>query len=122
MGFRKDFLWGGAISACQAEGAWDEDGKVMTFPEVIKAIDPSKRKEMRQAYVTQEVIDEAKTAPVSDYPKRWGIDFYHTYKGDIKLFAEMGFKVFASPFLSQDCSRIWSRKSRILLLWRSMIL
>lgn len=70
MGFRKDFLWGGAISACQAEGAWDEDGKVMTFPEVIKAIDPSKRKEMRQAYVTQEVIDEAKTAPVSDYPKR----------------------------------------------------
>ena len=94
MGFRKDFLWGGAISACQAEGAWDEDGKVMTFPEVIKAIDPSKRKEMRQAYVTQEVIDEAKTAPVSDYPKRWGIDFYHTYKGDIKLFAEMGFKVF----------------------------
>ena len=28
MGFRKDFLWGGAIAAHQAEGAWNEGGKV----------------------------------------------------------------------------------------------
>lgn len=28
------------------------------------------------------------------FPKRWGIDFYHRYKGDITLFAEMGFKTF----------------------------
>ena len=26
------------------------------------------------------------------YPKRRGIDFYHNYKEDIALFAEMGFK------------------------------
>ena len=26
-GFPKDFLWGGAIAANQAEGAWDVDGK-----------------------------------------------------------------------------------------------
>ena len=94
MGFRKDFLWGGAISACQAEGAWDADGKVMTFPEVIQAIDPSQRKAMRQAWVTQQTIDEARTAPTARYPKRWGIDFYHTYKEDIARFAEMGFSVF----------------------------
>ena len=25
--FSTDFLWGGAISANQAEGAWNEDGK-----------------------------------------------------------------------------------------------
>ena len=35
-------------------------------------------------------------AMVSDdteyYPKRRGIDFYHKYEEDIKLFAEMGFK------------------------------
>lgn len=28
------------------------------------------------------------------FPKRWGIDFYHHYKEDIALFAEMGFKCF----------------------------
>lgn len=27
MGFRKDFLWGGDISAAQCEGAWNEDGR-----------------------------------------------------------------------------------------------
>jgi 6-phospho-beta-glucosidase len=26
-GFPKDFLWGGAIAANQAEGAWDVNGK-----------------------------------------------------------------------------------------------
>ena len=29
-----------------------------------------------------------------DYPSHSGIDFYHHYKEDIALFAEMGFKVF----------------------------
>ena len=29
---------------------------------------------------------------VGDYPKRRGIDFYHQYPADIKLFAQMGFK------------------------------
>ncbi|MBC2478308.1 family 1 glycosylhydrolase, partial [Clostridium beijerinckii] len=32
--FPKDFLWGGALSACQAEGADNEDGKTLTIPEV----------------------------------------------------------------------------------------
>lgn len=27
MAFQKDFLWGGAIAANQAEGAWNEDGR-----------------------------------------------------------------------------------------------
>ena len=29
-----------------------------------------------------------------NFPKRRGIDFYHRYKEDIALFAEMGFKTF----------------------------
>ena len=32
--------------------------------------------------------------PTEDNMKLIGIDFYHRYKEDIKLFAEMGFKVF----------------------------
>ncbi|WP_338063846.1 family 1 glycosylhydrolase [Actinomyces ruminis] len=31
-GFPKDFLWGGAIAANQAEGAWREDGKAGAWP------------------------------------------------------------------------------------------
>ena len=38
------------------------------------------------------------------YPKRWGSDFYHHYKEDIALFAEMGFKTFR---LSIAWSRIF---------------
>lgn len=94
MGFKKGFLWGGAIAACQAEGAWNEDGKSLTFPEVVKHIRPEERKIARQAVITKEKLEEGKTGPVADYPKRWGIDFYHTYKEDIALMAEMGFSVF----------------------------
>ncbi|MGI6608007.1 MAG: glycoside hydrolase family 1 protein [Erysipelotrichaceae bacterium] len=94
MGFPKNFLWGGAISACQAEGAFDKDGRALTFPDIIKRIHPEQRKNFGQAIVTEKTIQEGKTGPVSDYPKRWGIDFYHTYKEDISLMAEMGFSVF----------------------------
>ncbi|MCP6172611.1 family 1 glycosylhydrolase, partial [Klebsiella pneumoniae] len=46
-------------------------------------------------------------APVTELPtcdnlKLKGIDFYHRYKDDIKMFAEMGFKVFRT-------SIAWSR-------------
>lgn len=94
MSFPKDFLWGGAVAACQVEGAYDTYGRSLTFPDIIKHIDPSQRKEAKQAVVTEETIKEGKIGPISDYPKRWGIDFFHTYKEDIALFAEMGFKVF----------------------------
>lgn len=42
-----------------------------------------------------------------ELPKRRGIDFYHTYKDDIKLFAEMGFKVFR---MSISWSRIFPQR------------
>ena len=31
MGFRKDFLWGGAVAAHQLEGAYDRDGKGLSI-------------------------------------------------------------------------------------------
>lgn len=92
--FPKDFLFGGAISACQAEGAWNEDGRTLTIPDIVKKIDPSQRKTFLQATITRKDVEEGKTGPVSDYPKRWGIDFYHTYKEDIRLMAEMGHRCF----------------------------
>lgn len=92
--FPDGFLIGGAISACQAEGASTVGGKSMTFPEVVKMIAPEERRSFGQAKVTEKILEEAKTETAAVYPKRWGIDFYHTYKEDIALLAEMGFTVF----------------------------
>ena len=38
------------------------------------------------------------------YPNQEGIDFYHRYKEDIALFAEMGFKCLDVNFLVKDLS------------------
>ncbi|MBQ4342582.1 MAG: family 1 glycosylhydrolase [Erysipelotrichaceae bacterium] len=82
MGFRKDFLWGGACAANQCEGAWNVDGKGLSITDTLSE---------------HEYLDAELTLEVSDdkyYPCHEAIDFYHTYKEDIKLLAEMGFKVF----------------------------
>ena len=82
MGFRKDFLWGGACAANQCEGAWNVDGKGLSITDTLS------EHEYLDAEVTLEVSDD------KYYPCHEAIDFYHTYKEDIKLLAEMGFKVF----------------------------
>lgn len=91
--FPSDFLWGGATAANQIEGAWNVDGKGLTTAEVVRKADD--RKKMSMNLVNEASIQEAiKDNTTTHYPKRRGIDFYHHYKEDIQLFAEMGFKVF----------------------------
>lgn len=93
--YPKDFLWGGAIAANQAEGAWNVDGKGMSVADVAR-FKPSISVEdyKSQWHVSLEDIATAKeTDDVVYYPKRRGIDFFHRYKEDIALFGEMGFKV-----------------------------
>ena len=94
MGLRKDFLWGGAIAANQAEGAWNVDGKGLSVVDVATYKPKVDVKDYRkQVGVTMADIDAAiKTQDIADYPKRRGIDFYHRYSEDIDLFHEMGFK------------------------------
>lgn len=94
--FKKDFLWGGAVAACQCEGAFDEGGKGLSQMDIV-AYDNSQdyMKIDLMDYYTTEKVSEAKVINNGKfYPKRIGIDFYHKFKEDIKLFAEMGFKVF----------------------------
>lgn len=86
--FPDGFLWGGATAANQFEGAYNEDGKGLS---------------------TQDVAPKGIMGPITEEPtvenmKLVGIDFYHRYKEDIKLFAEMGFKTFR---LSIAWSRIF---------------
>lgn len=92
--FPEGFLWGGAIAANQCEGAWNTDGKGMSVADVAMFKPHVDKKDyVSQWHTSPEDIQKAKeTEDVVYYPKRHGIDFYHHYKEDIALFAEMGFK------------------------------
>lgn len=83
MSFRNDFLWGGAVAANQCEGAWNVDGKGPSTADMCTNGTHTKSKRITP------VFDET-----AIYPSREAIDFYHHYKEDIALFAEMGFKTF----------------------------
>ena len=82
--FPKDFFWGGATAANQCEGAWNVDGKGISISDVMTN---GTHKEPRRITA---VIDESKYY----YPSHEAVDFYHHYKEDIALCAEMGFNIF----------------------------
>jgi len=93
-GFPKDFLWGGAIAANQAEGAYDIGGKGMCAAD-IHAYNPNiDRKARRNGEVSLAEIEFALKDKENYYPKRYGIDFYHKYKEDLALMAETGMNCF----------------------------
>lgn len=92
--FPEGFLWGGAFAANQAEGAWNIDGK---GPSVADAVawkpNLSLKDYAGHSHISDENVRDAMEGLKSEfYPKRRGIDFYHRYKEDVALFAEMGFK------------------------------
>ncbi|GAB2024128.1 6-phospho-beta-glucosidase [Lactovum odontotermitis] len=79
MTLRKDFLWGGAVAAHQLEGGWNADGKGISVADVMTAGSHG---------VSRRITDGV--LPGENYPNHEAIDFYHRYKDDIKLFAELG--------------------------------
>ena len=86
--FPKNFLWGGAVAANQVEGAFNVDGKGLSVADVMP----------RGIFNSKPVLD----GELGNFPYHTGIDFYHKYRDDITLFAEMGF----------NCLRLsisWSR-------------
>lgn len=93
MSFPKGFFWGGAVAANQVEGAWNIDGKGPSVADVA-SYKPNVDVKNYAAHVamSDDVIREAMAEQdTAYYPKRRGIDFYHRYKEDLALFAEMGF-------------------------------
>ena len=76
---RENFLWGGAVTAHQSEGAYEEGGKVPA------------------------VCDLTTTGEFSDFKD--GIDSYHRYEEDFDLYQEMGFNAYR---FSIDWSRMMS--------------
>ena len=107
MSLPKDFLWGGATAANQFEGGYKEGGKGLSTADVVTAgshtvsrritytmPDGSKHSQPIMPYKD---IPEGAVCDVQEgnyYPSHIGIDFYHHFKEDIAMFAEMGFKCF----------------------------
>lgn len=94
--FPKNFLWGGAFAANQVEGAYDEDGKGLSTADIFPRGDRKSGGVFKRSY--EQIIEASKDENSSLYPKRRGIDFYHRYKEDIALFAQMGFKALRFSF------------------------
>ncbi|MBS7354397.1 MAG: 6-phospho-beta-glucosidase, partial [Erysipelotrichaceae bacterium] len=85
--FPKEFLWGGATAANQCEGAYDEDERGLASVDVIPYGED--RFKVARGEIKMLECDDSHL-----YPAHYGIDFYHRYKEDIKLFADMGLKCF----------------------------
>lgn len=89
------FLWGAATAANQVEGAYLADGKSMG------SIDLLPHGEYRLP-VAEGRVHYSEVPEGAYYPSHEAVDFYHNYKEDIALFAELGL----------DCYRFsisWSR-------------
>ncbi|MBO6046486.1 MAG: 6-phospho-beta-glucosidase [Erysipelotrichaceae bacterium] len=95
MELRKDFLWGGATAANQYEGGYLEGGKGLSIADVERGA---------RHGVARQIDPEIEEGVF--YPSHEAVDFYHRYKEDIALFAEMGFKCFR---MSIGWTRIFPR-------------
>ncbi len=78
-GLPDGFLWGGALAAHQFEGGWDAAGKGPSVVDVLTA----------GAHGVSRRITETIEAG-EFYPNHDAIDFYHRFRDDIALFAELG--------------------------------
>ena len=117
----KNFLWGGATAANQIEGAWNEDGRGPALTDVTTG--GSYKEPRKVTYIDKDGNENAITSGINRcttlpegaryavldgyyYPNHTGVDFYHRYKEDIRLFGEMGMKVFR---MSISWSRIFPK-------------
>lgn len=91
--FPEHFLWGGAMTASQCEGAWDEDGKGICLPDLLRNRGGARKDKINVEMTTGE-IRQALEDKDSYFPRRKGIDFYHTYRDDIRLLKELGINSF----------------------------
>ena len=135
MTLRTYFLWGGASAAHQYEGAYLEDGKgLCTFD----ALSGGSYTEPRQVTYMDEkgqvgaaAVDNSMTGPVPKqtrgyvdpnryYPSHEATDFYHHWKEDIALMAQMGLNVIVCPLRGHG-SVPRERKRSTKPDWRFMI-
>ena len=109
--FPEGFLWGGASSASQCEGGYNEGGKGLSVADVLTG---GSREVRRKITWAMEGSDEKQyslpgafwgkiTIPKNGipqvfedeyYPSHKGNDFYHHYQEDLALFRDLGLKCY----------------------------
>ena len=115
--FPKGFFWGGATAANQYEGGWDAGGRGPALTDVITAgTATAPRMETYQmpdgsikALPSMMPCPAGAKPVVAEgyyYPNQQAVDFYHRYKEDIALLAEMGYTMFR---MSISWSRIYPK-------------
>lgn len=103
--FPKEFLWGGATADFQFEGGFNEGGRGINSQDFVTDGNVSRKRQItlelsdgtRSSVNSLETFPKGAKAKMYDdeyYPSHQAVDFYHRYKEDIALMAEMGFSVF----------------------------
>lgn len=120
MAFKEDFLWGGATAANQYEGGYMEGGKGLSTADVVTAGSHTVPRRITwknpatgetgatgMGFGAPMEFPEGAVPAVIDgeyYPSHVATDFYHHFREDIALMAEMGFKTFR---MSMNWARIF---------------
>ncbi len=81
------FMWGAAMAANQCEGAYLEDGKGLSIMDMMPSAEYGR---WDMLYHPEKYLYEK----LGFYPSHEAIDFYHRYREDIALLAEMGIHTF----------------------------
>ena len=102
---KENFLWGGATAANQFEGGYNECGRGLATSDT--KTNGSLTRKRKHSFLDEhnqiiylhesEWISHQYQAVIDQdmyYPSHKAVDFYHCYKEDIALMAEMGFKCF----------------------------
>lgn len=117
QGFPKNFMWGGATAATQYEGGYNEGGRGLATNDFVTGGSQAQGRRItcRFSNGDEVLLDREESIPADAigcikkgvyYPSHVATDFYHHYKEDIRLFAEMGFRCFR---LSISWTRIFPK-------------
>lgn len=105
MSFPKEFLWGGATAANQYEGGYNEGGRGLSVSDTVTGGSNTIQRKItfQDSKGTIYFVSNKEDIPFDGkgiidenqyYPSHQATDFYHHYKEDIALYAQMGFKCF----------------------------
>ena len=103
--FPNNFLWGGASASSQYEGGFNEGGRGLATTDFVSSGSHSKPRQVTYKLKdgTLGFCDFKSAMPIGAigcihehcyYPSHQAVDFYHHYKEDIALMAQMGFKIY----------------------------
>lgn len=90
--FPEGFLWGGATAANQLEGGFKEEGKGLSVADINEFKDHDDLESKSNTEMSMKQITALLNDKDAIFPKRTSIEFYHSYKEDLKLLAGMGLK------------------------------